>query len=117
MKKSAAAAVCAAAAITVFTAGFFGIGWFMDVLHLLVGGLKDKKKRYLLPLKKKKRALIILPVGLFIGIGLVISLSAFLQNINQFVGLQLTNAVRNTPRSYFQSLYYSLTNLANTLSH
>lgn len=49
------------------TAGFFLVGWLLDLIQLLIGGQKDSKKRYLLPLANRKWKLLVLPFGLAFG--------------------------------------------------
>lgn len=50
------------------TGGIFLVGWLTDLLFLLIGGQKDRKKRYLFPLSERRKALFLLPLGLVTGV-------------------------------------------------
>ena len=46
-----------------FTLGFFGAGWLLDCLLMLIGSYKDVEGRYVLPLEGKGKGLWLLLVG------------------------------------------------------
>lgn len=49
-----------------FTLGFFGVGWLLDCLLMLIGSYKDPEGRYVLPMKSKAKGFGLLLLGVVI---------------------------------------------------
>lgn len=96
-----------------FTGGFFLVGWLVDLLFLLIGAQKDKKKRYLFPLENRRRKLLILPFGLLSGL-LLYKLHLSVSNAfsSGMFGI-LANQYRNMSPGQVNSLVNFFTNLFN----
>ena len=79
-----------------FTGGFFLVGWLTDLLQIFLGIMKDRRKRYILPLSNTKMKLLILPLGLMVGFFLFF-VYRYLSNaisdlLNSFIAYEVTNA-------------------------
>ena len=79
-----------------FTGGLFGIGWFLDLLSLFFGVVKDKKKRYLLPLPNKLRKLIVFPVGLLFSMFVFLLYTKSLTSITELLNTGVSGQFRYT---------------------
>jgi len=79
-----------------FTGGLFGLGWFVDLLSLFCGVLKDKRKCYFTPLQNPLKKLLALPLGIaFTAVLIFMQLSVYaggLAVLNQSVSGQLKQA-------------------------
>lgn len=97
--------------VYLLTGGFFLVGWILDLLQLFLGIQKDRKKRYLFPLKSKAAKVCILPLGLLVGFSLF---SGYLVLSNMFNNSLLTAAsqqLQNTDPHVFQNLINTISNL------
>lgn len=65
-----------------FTAGFFGIGWILDVILSITGRQKDRRKLYVISPKKCFKTFALIPFGIATGLFLIL---LYLESIKTFM--------------------------------
>lgn len=61
-----------------FTFGFFGVGWFFDMVEILLEVAKDKEKRYICPFADRKQKLLSFAAGAIVFLCFLIVFLKFL---------------------------------------
>lgn len=98
------------------TGGMFLSGWFLDILQLFIGGQKDGKKCYFLPLTKRKSKLLMFPLGFITSLALF-KIYLFLA---QACGLGFLNSLAmklsDTDPHFFEDLGKSIADFVSRLT-
>lgn len=101
------------ALVYLFTGGFFGVGWLMDIVSLLFGIEKDSQKRYVMALENKFLCLLILPLGIITGKFFISLYFKFFGLIATALTMQATQLAQSISP---QTVVNFMTNLQNLIT-
>lgn len=85
--------------IYLLTCGFFLVGWLVDLIQILAGAQRDRKKRYLFALSNRKRKLLVLPFGLLTGALLFLGYLSVSETLSYGLQNLVSNQVNANPQT------------------
>ena len=98
------------------TFGLFGIGWLLDVLSLLLGIQKDRKKRYYMPLKHMPLKLLLLPLGILTTAFLFTFQLGLLTSLLDAIQAFFSDQIRQTNPSAVRQFEFTVRHFIDSLS-